>query len=159
MIGVSCKIECESKTSIVKAFSFCRGDYCLLRDLMTETPFTRNCYSNIDVMVDEWYSWLLDLIQKSVPIRTKHQQSLPPWISPSTSNLMKKRNCSKETESWRPSFIRFNTQSTKAFARVRRSRNQRQENTKHRSLIVEILLQYSNTSSLSNLTDQLFLHF
>ena len=42
-------------------------------------------------MVDEWYSWLLDLIQKSVRIRTKHLQSLPPWISPSTSNLMKRK--------------------------------------------------------------------
>ena len=126
MIDVSCKNEYASKTSIVKAFSFCRGDYSLLRNLMTETPFTPNCYSNIDVMVDEWYSWLLDLLQKSVPIRTKHRQSLPPWISPSTSNLMK-RNCNKETESWRPSLVRFNTQSTKAFARVRRSSNQRQK--------------------------------
>ena len=91
MIDVSCKNECASKISIVKAFCFCRGDFCLLRNLMTETPFTRNCYSNIDVMVDEWYSCLLDLLQKSVPIRTKHQESLPPWISPSTSNLMKRK--------------------------------------------------------------------
>ena len=96
MIDVSCKKEYESKTSIVKAFSFCRGDYSLLRNLMTETPFTPNCYSNIDVMIDEWFSWLIDLLQKSVPIRTKHRQSLPPWISPSTSNLMKRKETAKE---------------------------------------------------------------
>ena len=91
MIDVSWKNEYASKTSIVKAFSFCRGDYSFLRNLMTQTPFTPNCYSNIDVMVDEWYSWLLYLLQKSVPIRTKHRQSLPPWISPSTSNIMKRK--------------------------------------------------------------------
>ena len=96
MIDVSCKNEYASKTNIVKAFSFCRGDYSLLRNLMTETPFTPNCYSNIDVMVDEWYSWLLDLLQKSVSIRTKHRQSLPPWISPSTSNLMKRKTAIKK---------------------------------------------------------------
>ena len=71
--------------------SFCGGDYSLLRDLMTETPFTPNCYSNLDVMVDECYYRLLDLLQKSVPIRTKHRQSLPPLISPSTSILMKRK--------------------------------------------------------------------
>ena len=91
MIDVSWKNEYTSKTSIVKAFSFCRGDYSLLRNLMTQTPFTPNCYSNTDVMVDEWYSWSLYLLQKSVPIRTKHRQSLPPWISPSTSNIMKRK--------------------------------------------------------------------
>ena len=48
-------------------------------------------------MVDEWYSRLLDVLQKNVPIRKKHRQSLQPWISPSTSNFMK-RYCSKETE-------------------------------------------------------------
>ena len=134
MIDVSCKDEYASKTSIVKAFSFCRGDYSLLRNLMTETPFTPNCYSNIDVMVDEWYSWLLDPLQKSVPIRTKHRQSLPSWISPSTSNLLKKRNCNKETESWRPSLVRFNTQSTQAFTRVRKSSNQRQKRIRNIAL-------------------------
>ena len=91
MIDVSCKNEYASKFSIVKAFSLCRGDYSLLRNLMTETPFAPNYYSNIDVMVDEWYSWLLALLQKSVPIRAKHRQSLPPWNSPSTSNLMKRK--------------------------------------------------------------------
>ena len=65
MIDVTCKNEFSSKTRIVKAFSFCRGAYSLVRKLMTGTPFTPNCFSNIDVMVDEWFSWLLDLLQKS----------------------------------------------------------------------------------------------
>ena len=71
----------------------------------------------------------------------------------------KKSNCNKETELWRQSLIRFKTQSTKAFARVRRSSNQRQKRIRNIPLIVETLLQYSNTSTLLNLTDQLFLHF
>ena len=89
MIDVSCTNEYASKTSLLKALSFCRGDY-YLRNIKTETPFTLNCYSNIDVMVDEWYSWLLGLLQKGVPIRSQHRQSLPTWISLSTSNLMKR---------------------------------------------------------------------
>ena len=91
MIDVSCKNEYASKTNIVKALSFCRSGYYLLRNLMTEIPFTANCYSNIDLMVEESYSRLLDLLQKSVPIKTKHRQSLPPWISLSTSNLIKRK--------------------------------------------------------------------
>ena len=47
-------------------------------------------------MVDEWCFWLLDILQKSVPIRTKHRQSLPPWISPSTSNPLKRKEAAKK---------------------------------------------------------------
>ena len=50
------------------------------------------CYTNINNMCEEMYDFFDRVAQATIPKRTRHRQSLPPCITPSTSNLMMKLN-------------------------------------------------------------------
>ena len=52
-------------------------------------PFTPYCYSNIDVLLLQWYKWLENIIDEKIPRVTKHRAEIPPWIRSSTSHQMK----------------------------------------------------------------------
>ena len=44
----------------------------------------------MEVNTNPWYEWILKLIEKHIPVRTKNRQLLPPWTSAETSHHMKK---------------------------------------------------------------------
>ena len=71
-------------------FSYCNCDFDALNEDIITNPFEPYCYSNVDVNTNLWYEWILKLIEKHVPIRTKNRQLLPPWTSPETSHHMNK---------------------------------------------------------------------
>ena len=48
------------------------------------------------MILNHWYNWLSSLFKKCIPKRTKHRLSLPPWISQSTSNLIKRLHTARK---------------------------------------------------------------
>ena len=62
-----------------------------LRTKVKKKPFKLYCYSNIDHLVESWYTWILKILQSCLKKKTNHKRSQPPYITPSTSNLIKKR--------------------------------------------------------------------
>ena len=82
--------------TVARKLSYCRADYESLCALIVQRPFTCRCWSNPDVLVKEWYEWLMSIIQATVPLRTAHRSRLPPWITSSSSNLIKKLNTTRQ---------------------------------------------------------------
>ena len=80
---------CLRKFPHNQAYSFCRADFESIRNLIEQAPFDTFCWSNVDVIVDNWYIWLEKIIKACVPRRTKHRSSLSPWISQETSHALK----------------------------------------------------------------------
>ena len=54
------------------------------------------CYTNINTMCEEMYDFFDKVVQATIPKKTRHRQSLPPWIAPKTSNLMKNLNTQRK---------------------------------------------------------------
>ena len=73
-----------------RVFSFCRTDFNALSNYITCNPFVTKCWSNTSVLAYYWQTWLHGAISAIVPKRTRHRAKLNPWISPQSSNLMKK---------------------------------------------------------------------
>ena len=71
-------------------FSYCNCDFQALNEDIIANPSEPYSYSNVDVNTNLWYEWILKLIEKHVPIRTKNRQLLPPWTSDETSHHMNK---------------------------------------------------------------------
>ena len=70
--------------------SFGNADYDAINEHLVEEPFQSICYININKMSEE-FTWYLDgFFDLYVPKGTRHRQSLPPWISCGTSNLINK---------------------------------------------------------------------
>ena len=59
-------------------------------------------------MYNAFQDYLTDLIDTHIPKRTKYRQSLPPWITPSTSHQMKMLNTQKKLLENRPNSYRKN---------------------------------------------------
>ena len=70
-------------------YSFCNADFDRFKELIEINPFNSYCWSNVDILVDQWYDWLAKIIKQTVPQRKKHQCMLPPWISKENSHLIK----------------------------------------------------------------------
>ena len=66
------------------------------------------CYTNINNMCEEMYDFFDKVAQATITKRTRHRQSLPPWITPSTSNLMKKLNTQRKLVANKPTSYRKN---------------------------------------------------
>ena len=43
-----------------------------------------------------WYKWIRGIIRETTPLRTKHRSNLPPWVTSSTSHLIKKLHTAKK---------------------------------------------------------------
>lgn len=71
-------------------YSYNKCDYNTLIDELSKKSFSPKCYTSADHMLTEWYSWLREILNTLLPIRTRHRQSLPPWISSETSNILKR---------------------------------------------------------------------
>ena len=92
------EISCLYQRKYVKesTLSFCNVNYKLLKDLIFDNPFDTYCWSNPNVIVEHWYKWLLDLLSSTIPKRTKHRTSFSPWISQSTSHMIKCLNTARK---------------------------------------------------------------
>ena len=77
------------KPVIECCYSYNKADYTAIRHFMLENPFEPVYYTNADIATANWYKYINDIIHQFVPRRTYHRQSLPPWVSSSTSHLMK----------------------------------------------------------------------
>ena len=62
-------------------------------------------------MYSEFGQYTENLIQECVPLRTRHRQEMPPWITPSTSNLINKLKTQKKVLLERPTASRRNNVS------------------------------------------------
>ena len=87
------------------------------------------CYTNIDNMCEEKYNLFDKVAQATIPKKTRHRQSLPPWITPSTSNLMKKLNTqpkllANKPTSYRKNIVRKFQHVVKEAAEIDRCNNQ-----------------------------------
>ena len=79
-----------AKVPTREVFLYKRVDWDSFSDFIAHNPFIPNCYSNIDVLLSDLYSWLYKCIRLNVPRLTKHRMELAPWVSQRTSNLMKR---------------------------------------------------------------------
>ena len=71
-------------------YSFCKADYDELDRSIASDPFNGICWSNPDVLLSQWQNWLDEKLKATVPARTKHRRSLPPWVSQEGSRLLKR---------------------------------------------------------------------
>ena len=75
-----------------KSGSFSNVDWELVNKVISDNPFDPFCLSNLNVLLSEWYIWINRIMDKTIPVKTKHRRSLPPWVSSETSNQMKRHN-------------------------------------------------------------------
>ena len=75
-----------------KSRSFSNVDWELVNKVISENPFDPFCLSNPKVLLSEWYTRINRIMDKTIPVKTKHRRYLPPWGSPETSNQMKRHN-------------------------------------------------------------------
>ena len=78
----------ETKSKIV--YSLCKARFDEMNKQITELPFHGFCWSNINVLLEQWYDWIRPIIFENVPKRTMHRSQLSPWIKPPTSNAIKR---------------------------------------------------------------------
>ena len=109
--AISLLVECphtEMKPTLRTLRSFGRADYSEVSKMIKITDFKAVCYTNINNMCEEIYNFFDKVAQATIPKRTKHRQSLQPWITPSTSNLMKKLNTQRKLVAYKPASYRKN---------------------------------------------------
>ena len=73
----------------ISSLSYCRANYEEMNKLIAEKPFNGICWSNVEVLIEQWYDWLKDILARTVPKRRAHCSSLSPWVKPATSNLLR----------------------------------------------------------------------
>ena len=69
---------------------FNRADWTTTNQEIKDKPFVPYCYSNVTELLRHWYAWLWDKIKNNVPKVTSHRSTLPPWVTPSTSHMLKR---------------------------------------------------------------------
>ena len=74
----------------LNCYSYSKADFPFVNDYILSNPFTPYCYSNVDVLTEQWYTWLDEIHKQTIPKRTKHRSSLPAWIKPETSCVKRK---------------------------------------------------------------------
>ena len=77
-----------------------------MNEAMRSAPFDSICHTNIDKMTEELYKYFDSIIERHVPRRTFHRQQLPPWITRSTSHLIKQLGTQKRLLSRKPTSYR-----------------------------------------------------
>ena len=87
---------------------FGRADYSEVSEMIKIADFKPVCYTNINNICEVMYDFFDKVAQATIHKRTRHRQSLPPWITPSTSNLMKKLNTQRKLVANKPTSYRKN---------------------------------------------------
>ena len=109
--AISLLVECphnEKKPTMRNFRSFGRADYSEVSEMIKIADFKPVCYTNINNIGEEMYDFFGKVAQATIPKMTRHRQSLPPWITPSTSNLMKKLNTQRKLVANKPTSYRKN---------------------------------------------------
>ena len=96
----------ETKPLIQNFISFGNADYDAINEHLVEKPLQSNCYTNINKMSEEFTRYLDGIFDLYVSKRTRHRQSLPPWISCGTSNLINKLKTQKRLMENKPTSYR-----------------------------------------------------
>ena len=73
-----------------ESLAFNRADWKIINQEIKDKPFIPYCYSNVNELLRQWYAWLWDKIKNNVPKVTSHRSTLPPWVKPSTSHMLKR---------------------------------------------------------------------
>ena len=77
-----------------------------MNKFLKDNPFQLICHTNVNKMCEEFYQYVDKVVEIYVLRRTRHRQSLPPWISAFTSNLMKKLKTQKRLLERKPTSYR-----------------------------------------------------
>ena len=83
-------------------------DYNEIKKSILSEAFSPVCHTNIKRMYEELYVYLENLVSQHVPRRTRRRQSLPPSITPSTSNIMNKLRTQTRIYKLKPTSYRRN---------------------------------------------------
>ena len=71
-----------SKNSItiqsLTKYAFKKANWDEINNVIFNYPFDPYCYSNVDLLVKQWYNWIEDIINNNLPKVTKHRSSYPP---------------------------------------------------------------------------------
>ena len=78
-----------------RKFAFKRADWKKLNQTNEEKAFKPFCFSNVDALLNQWYTCIRHHINNHIPKVTKHRAALPPWASKETSHMMKQLNTKK----------------------------------------------------------------
>ena len=65
----------------------------MMNNLIAEKPFNGICWSNVEVLLELWYDWLKDILQRTVPKRAAHRSSLSPGSNCHIQFYKESRNC------------------------------------------------------------------
>ena len=94
--GVKCKFEIKDFQSnylctsrILVHHSYCKADFEAMNRHILDYPFIGICWSNV-AELEQWFEWIILIIKKYTPGRTKQRCSLAPWIKPLTSKIIKR---------------------------------------------------------------------
>ena len=102
--GVKCKFEVKDfqynylSTSQTFVHSYCKADFEAMTRNILDYPFIGICWSNEDVLLEQWYEWIILIIKEYTPRRTKERCSLTPWVKPRTSNIIKRLNTAQRKQ-------------------------------------------------------------
>ena len=123
--------------------------------MIKTADFKPVCYTNINIMCGEMYDFFDKVAQATIPKSTRQRQSLPPWITPSTSNLMKKLNTQRKLEANKPTSYRknivgkFRNIVTEALKIDRCNYEEKVMKTRDSSLIFKHLKNFSKSLNLA----------
>ena len=98
----------EMKPTLRTIRSFGRAVYSEVSEIIRIGDFKPVCYTNINNMCEEMSEFFDKVAQATIPKNKGHRQSLPPWITPSTPNLMKKLNIQRKLVAKKPMSYRKN---------------------------------------------------
>ena len=77
-----------------------------MKNFLKQNPFQLIFHTNVNKMCEEFYQYVDKVAETYLPRRTRHRQSLPPWISAFTSNLRKKLKTQKRLLERKPTSYR-----------------------------------------------------
>ena len=83
-VKIEAQTDMQSETKQHK-FAFNKAHWKELNNYILENPFKPFCYSNIDELVKQWYTWLDDLLTKNHAAQIQPS----PWIKKESSHLIK----------------------------------------------------------------------
>ena len=81
----------ETRSDDKVKYAFKGADLSAINTTIINNPFTPFCFSNCDFLLDQWYTWLWRILKENMTRVTEHRATLPPWITPPTSHLIKRK--------------------------------------------------------------------
>ena len=97
--SINCPLNAPVKLHARRKPSFCAANFEALSADLLATPFPGCCSPDSDTLINVWYEWVRSAVLRHVPRRTRHRDSLPPWVSQATSHLMKQLETAKRVDS------------------------------------------------------------